>query len=501
MRNSASDTLDLTNLSAALQTATAAAEQFAARVAQNIGFSPSTAKQANLAAPSANAAGLTQLLANLFGRGGGQPLAPLQQMIGQFTKTVQQAAQAAGAQGNAAVAQIGKLNDGANQMAAAVKRGNAGLVEFAGFVARAGGAVNGFANNLAKAGQAQVQQLFHARGMLTPQEQQQQAAAQTQVQKQMQQFLSQLSNQVGQSLQGGDQIQQMVDAAKAAGDPQQAIDIARSYVMAQLNQSMINAQNLANGVDPIMHSFGAPGQLAPQGNLQYLLSQPGQLTDTIHMLQSMLDNLDKMQANLANAPHLASGGVVTDPTMALVGESGPEAIIPLSRLQSLLGNPANFFPWLRGGNTIAPEWLTGGQLANFDRAFDQSSQLLNRQLDLGNAGAAAMLARWNQVQDSAMSALDFVSQHRQIDLGAGASGLPGQQLAASSAAQSLAGALHFNFGDIHVAGRMTTAEIGSLFDRIEQEANSRGYDITGRAALRRPPQSVRGPLTPAGYAR
>jgi len=32
-------------------------------------------------------------------------------------------------------------------------------------------------------------------------------------------------------------------------------------------------------------------------------------------------------------PQLAAGGIVTQPTLALVGESGPEAIIPLSRLQ------------------------------------------------------------------------------------------------------------------------------------------------------------------------
>jgi phage-related minor tail protein len=28
---------------------------------------------------------------------------------------------------------------------------------------------------------------------------------------------------------------------------------------------------------------------------------------------------------------LASGGIVTSPTMALIGEAGPEAVIPLSR--------------------------------------------------------------------------------------------------------------------------------------------------------------------------
>jgi hypothetical protein len=35
----------------------------------------------------------------------------------------------------------------------------------------------------------------------------------------------------------------------------------------------------------------------------------------------------------ANIPKLAEGGVVTSPTLALIGERGPEAVIPLDRVQ------------------------------------------------------------------------------------------------------------------------------------------------------------------------
>ena len=496
--------LDVANLSTAFQTAAAAAEQFTARIAQTLGISPaSVPNQANGTVPplpQANATGFAQLFANLFGnRGVGQPFGQLQQTLGQLAKSVQQAVQATNKQRDAAKLQVGELQQGADNMFAALARGNNNVANFAGLLGRANNAVQGFANNLAKLGQAQVEQFFHARGQLAPREQQQQAAAGMQVAQQMQQFLALLPKQIGQSLQGGQQIQQMVDAANVAGNPQQAIDIAKSYVMAQLNQSYINAQNLANSVDPIMHSFGAPGQLAQQGNLQYLLSQPGQLPDTIRMFQSMLANLDKMQAGLAKARPMADGGVVTDPTMALIGEAGPEAVIPLARLQAMFGNPANMFARNRNG-TLAPQWLTAGGLANFDAAFNRASQVLGRQLDLGDSGAGAILDRWNQMQDAAIGAVDWMNQRRRIDLGAG-SLLPGRQQAASHAAQTLASALHFNFGDIHVSGTMTQQEIGSLFDRIENEARSRGYDMTGRAALRRPPQSTRGPLTPAGYAR
>jgi hypothetical protein len=512
-RDSLTSSLDITGLSAALQTAAAAAEQFTARVAQTLGISPaSLPNQPNAVPPqisTTNATGFAQLFANLIGgrgNGAGQPFGQLQQVVNQLTKAVQQAVQATGKQRDAANLQVGKLQDGADQMFGALARGNSTVADFATFLGRADTAVQGFADNLAKVGQMQFGRIGRGGGLVAPQSPSIMRSMMTTV-AQVQNYLSQFSKQIGQSIQGGQQIQQLVDAANASGNPQQAIDIARSYAQAQLNQSFINAQNLSNSVDPIMHSFGAPGQLAPQGNLAYLLSQPGQLSDTIRMFQSMLSNLDKMQAKLAKAPHMAAGGVVTDPTMALVGERGPEAIIPLSRLQAMFGNPANLFPVARafpinpGDGAINPLGLTPDRLANFDMMFNRASTVLNQQLDLGNSGAGAILDRWNQIQDATTQAVDWMSQSRRIDLGPSSLDSRSAGSGMSAATQGMFSALHFNFGDINVSGGMTQQEIGSLFDRIENEARSRGYDMTGRAALRRPPQSTRGPLTPAGYAR
>lgn len=41
--------------------------------------------------------------------------------------------------------------------------------------------------------------------------------------------------------------------------------------------------------------------------------------------------------NPPDIPHLAAGGIVTRPTLALIGESGPEAVIPLSRAGGVAG--------------------------------------------------------------------------------------------------------------------------------------------------------------------
>jgi hypothetical protein len=39
-----------------------------------------------------------------------------------------------------------------------------------------------------------------------------------------------------------------------------------------------------------------------------------------------------------NIPMMANGGIVNSPTLAMIGESGPEAVVPLSKMNSMGGN-------------------------------------------------------------------------------------------------------------------------------------------------------------------
>lgn len=60
------------------------------------------------------------------------------------------------------------------------------------------------------------------------------------------------------------------------------------------------------------------------------------------LVGAIADGVASLPGQIANAlksviPSFATGGVVTGPTLASVGESGPEAIIPLDRLESMLG--------------------------------------------------------------------------------------------------------------------------------------------------------------------
>lgn len=41
--------------------------------------------------------------------------------------------------------------------------------------------------------------------------------------------------------------------------------------------------------------------------------------------------------DIPHIPALAAGGIVTSPTLALIGEAGPEAVVPLSKMDSMGG--------------------------------------------------------------------------------------------------------------------------------------------------------------------
>jgi len=42
-----------------------------------------------------------------------------------------------------------------------------------------------------------------------------------------------------------------------------------------------------------------------------------------------------------NVPRMAAGGIVTSPTLALIGEAGPEAVVPLSKMGAMGGVTIN----------------------------------------------------------------------------------------------------------------------------------------------------------------
>lgn len=314
---------------------------------------------------------------------------------------------------------------------------------------------------------------------------------------------------IGAALSGTQDLQNLVNQRQQAGDSAGALDLQIQNVQARLAQSKFNLKQLSN--EPM--AGGGLGGFPGVDNSAYSLTLDTPLTREIKSLTDTLNQLlaqrQKLQATAARqTPKLADGGVVDQPTLALVGEAGPEAVIPLSRLQQLFGNPANMFRWNQNG--LMGQWLTQGGLGNFDAALQRASQALNLALDHGVGGAQALLDRWSGVQQSAENTLGYMYQHRRINLqptgGTGGrydrfatSGLVLGQLLHPAAAFAPQIAVHLHGVDVtNPANGRVVAK--AVYDHLVDETKRRGLDGLGRDPVRSLAQSRRGPLTPAGLA-
>jgi phage-related protein len=83
------------------------------------------------------------------------------------------------------------------------------------------------------------------------------------------------------------------------------------------------------------------GSEAIEGLLHGLESAAGSVAGTVSHILSEVNPLSHI-----SIPHLAGGGLVTQPTLAVVGDAGPEAVIPLSQLggANVLGGSVGALP-------------------------------------------------------------------------------------------------------------------------------------------------------------
>jgi hypothetical protein len=91
-------------------------------------------------------------------------------------------------------------------------------------------------------------------------------------------------------------------------------------------QALIDAREgmpLSGPFDPrVLYGPGASGRTASDGSVSFF-------------------DPSRVGMTSGGIPKLATGGVVTAPTMALIGEAGPEAVIPLNRMGSMGGATVN----------------------------------------------------------------------------------------------------------------------------------------------------------------
>ena len=72
-------------------------------------------------------------------------------------------------------------------------------------------------------------------------------------------------------------------------------------------------------------------------------------------------------ASRMNLPRMAEGGIVNSPTLALIGEAGPEAVVPLDRMNTGGGVTVN----VTGGLSTSAE--IGQAVVNALRAYSRSA--------------------------------------------------------------------------------------------------------------------------------
>lgn len=91
-------------------------------------------------------------------------------------------------------------------------------------------------------------------------------------------------------------------------------------------------------------------------------------------LPSIGENSATQAASRMNLPRMAEGGIVSSPTLALIGEAGPEAVVPLDRLQNGGGITIN----VTGGLATSAE--IGESVVNALRAYSRSAGPLQLQV-------------------------------------------------------------------------------------------------------------------------
>lgn len=127
------------------------------------------------------------------------------------------------------------------------------------------------------------------------------------------------------------------------------------------SQFLIRMMNMA--VEFVITQLGIFQALA--AGIKAALSNPFTAVVTIGALIGAVAGLSAAfkkkagQEAKKGVPALASGGIVTSPTLALVGEAGPEAVVPLSRLGSMGGGKNQTIQILLDGRTLTEQVVQG----------------------------------------------------------------------------------------------------------------------------------------------
>jgi hypothetical protein len=137
---------------------------------------------------------------------------------------------------------------------------------------------------------------------------------------------------------------------------------------------------VTDGVRMVFNAFVDFGKAIVDGIVAGIKAAPGKIMSALESLipgGSVIGGaIGGARGLLSNIPGLAEGGIVTGPTLALIGEAGPEAVVPLDRAGGMGGGmnvTVNMPPGSDGADVVAA-------LQRYARAHGGTVPILTGQL-------------------------------------------------------------------------------------------------------------------------
>lgn len=162
----------------------------------------------------------------------------------------------------------------------------------------------------------------------------------------------------------GEGIGDMLNGTATIGDMGKTVLKSLAGVLGQLGQLAIKAGVAMLGIQEMFEKGLAGGPAAPL----FAIGAGIALVALSKFASSKIDSMGSGggDAGGGEIPALANGGVVNAPTLALIGEAGPEAVIPLSRMNNMFGG---------GGESLKVDFSMDKMVIALDRQRKRNSRV------------------------------------------------------------------------------------------------------------------------------
>lgn len=154
-----------------------------------------------------------------------------------------------------------------------------------------------------------------------------------------------------------DETNALVDSANAAAN-KVGLNAATKWYQAGID----SATGIVNGIQAELDKL-TPKLMAKMDAIAAKLKR------TVNIDVVITERVNRIVANLGGIPAMAEGGIVNKPTLALIGEAGPEAVVPLSKMNAGGGGDVNIN--VTGGLSTSAE--IGQSVVNALRAYSRSA--------------------------------------------------------------------------------------------------------------------------------